>query len=379
MKRSIKTVSVVLIGSMLMSLSACQDNNTDEVSDLADDVAKYTVNRYYNKLSALTENGDDKLKEIFREVGDDGFREVIASTLTYEIVEDSLEKDGSDGYTIDVTFTYVDYEEVLEDGSIVTVDEFESAVADCDKVIEETITLEFEEDGSDLLFVNIEDLEVLFPYWDEDLSPVAGVEVSEETEETEDPTPEANGLTVEPVEPTFDDLDQTGNADWTDTQYPDPADYLVEGESYLLPHTNILFTVPSDTDFDDEWSYDGFSDFHTLDLSGYWGRTYMDYYIVVYGGNESCFSQNAYTYRDESVQTESENVRGYASHEVSQYDITIGDVTYEGMLSTVTRRNGETHYIYVVCIGNNNIRYNVIIESGDINNIYNFAENFSVV
>ena len=127
MKRTKKTVSMILASSMLMSLCACQDKSMDEVLDLAEDVAKYTCDLDYKKLSKLTEDGDEDLEEIFEGIGDDGFREVIASTLEYEIDEDSLEKDGKKGYTVDVTFTYVDYEEVLEDDEIISVDDFEDA------------------------------------------------------------------------------------------------------------------------------------------------------------------------------------------------------------------------------------------------------------
>ena len=114
MKRFTKSVAVMLSASMLMTLGACQDNSRNEVLDLAEDVAEYTVNRNYSKLSKLTEDGDEDLAEIFEAIEADDCREVVASTLEYEIDEDSLEKDGKTGYTIDVTFTYADYEDVLE-------------------------------------------------------------------------------------------------------------------------------------------------------------------------------------------------------------------------------------------------------------------------
>ena len=113
-------------------------------------------------LSLSTDSGEDQ-NEI---------RELIASTLSYEVDEDSFEGDfmGKEG-SIDIVFTYVDYEaafdgyEIFED-----VDQAEALLDDCDDKIEETITFDFEKDGSDIICTNIGDIEKLFPYADEEFS-----------------------------------------------------------------------------------------------------------------------------------------------------------------------------------------------------------------
>nr|MCR5529296.1 hypothetical protein [Saccharofermentans sp.] len=109
MKKFKSALSVLVAASVMTSLCSCDlggGKDTDEVLDLAEDVCKYTTDLDYKKLSGMTEDGDDKLEEIFDAVGEDEVLDIIASTLEYEIDEDSFEKDGKKGYTVDVTFTY---------------------------------------------------------------------------------------------------------------------------------------------------------------------------------------------------------------------------------------------------------------------------------
>ena len=163
--KSKKIMAVILTASILMSVSSCRDKKADEVLDLAEAIANYTCDRNYKMLVKYNREGDEDLMEILEAVEDDEYKEVIASTLAFEFEESSLKKHGKNEYTVDVTFSYVDYEKVLEDEDIESVEDFEDAVDDCDDFIEEEITLEFEVDGSKIIFVNIDDLEDLFPYW----------------------------------------------------------------------------------------------------------------------------------------------------------------------------------------------------------------------
>nr|MCR5527728.1 hypothetical protein [Saccharofermentans sp.] len=313
-------------------------------------------------------------------VGEDEVLDIIASTLEYEIDEDSFEKDGKKGYTVDVTFTYVDYEKVLDVEEIVTSDMFEDMVKDSDDVIEESLTLEFEKDGSDILFVNIEDLEDLFPYWDEELSlavignsdsgtggdfnvtPADPSDITDETESTESTT-------------SWVDYDLGGV--WDNDNYPDPAPYLIDGEQYLLPNTNILFTIPADAPVNG-LEYNGIDDSFFM-VGGYWGNTYEDYWTVVDGTDDSCLSENARDIHFGSIDTFSENEPGYVSHEISYIEVTYYGVTYEGILSTVTRANGEIVYHFCVLIGNDDFYYVVNIRTRNMDDIYSFGENFTLI
>lgn len=386
MKKFNKTVAVLLTVSMLMSLGACQDKGQDEVMDLAEEVAKYTADRNYSKLAKLTEDGDEDLEEIFEGIEDDGYREVIASTLEYEIDEDSLEKDGSSGYTIDVTFTYVDYEEVLDDEDIFSVDDFEAAVDDCDEVVEVTITLEFEKDGSDILFVNISDLEDLFPYWDEFLAPdITGAEDdiddTDVTATTVNPGNPADTdqttASSETTETTYDYSDYDLGGVWNMSSYPDPEPYYEDGVTYLLPNTDILFTVPEDAPVSGV-NYNGI-DYPFFMVGGYWGHTWEDYYSIVDGQPYSCWSQEALDRRYESIDMFSESEPGYVSHELSTIDVVFCGVTYEAVLSTIQRANGEVIYHCEVIIGNDDFYYIISIRTRDMNDIINFGQNFTIV
>ena len=382
MKKFTKAISVLVAASVMTSLCSCdltKDKSMDEVLDLAEDVCKYTSDLDYKKLSKMTEDGDDKLEEIFEGVEDDGFREIVASTLEYEIDEDSLEKDGKTGYTVDVTFTYVDYEKVLDVEEIVTVDMFEDMVKDSDDVNEETITLEFEKDGSDILFVNIDDLEDLFPYWDEELSPavnggvsgdlnVSPADPSDITEPTEDTEPSD-------TTPSLTEYDLGGV--WDNDNYPDPAPYLIDGEQYLLPNTNILFTVPEDAPVSG-LDYNGVDDCFFM-VGGYWGTTYEDYYSIVDGTDESCYSESARELHFGNIDLFSESEPGYVSHEISYMEVTYYGVTYEGILSTITRSNGEIIYHFCVLIGNDDFYYTINIRTRNMDDITSFGENFTLV
>ena len=377
MKKFGKALSVLLLTAMTMSLGSCdlaKDKSMDEIADLAEDVCKYTADLDYKKLSKMTEDGDEELEEIFEGIEDDGFREVVASTLEYEIDEDSLEKDGKKGYTIDVTFAYVDYEEVLEDDSVITVEDFEDAVEDCEEKIEESITLEFEKDGDDILFVNIGDLADLFPYWDEALAPdVTGVVGNIDADPTVSDTSATD--TSETTDDYWSDYELGGV--WDDDRYPDPEPYLIDGEQYLLPNTNLLFTVPADAPATG-MTENGIDSCFFM-IGGYWGNTWEDYYSLVDGTHESCFSESAQELHYSNIDMFAEGEPGYVSHEVTTMEVTVCGVTYEGVLATITRANGEIVYHYQVLIGNEDFYYVLSIRTRNLDDIINFGENFTLV
>ena len=64
--------------------------------------------------------------------------------------------------------------------------------------------------------------------------------------------------------------------------------------------------------------------------------------------------------------------------EISYVDLTIGDITYEGVLATVTNDSGSTTYFYVVTIGNEDICYDVYIQTTDLDFIEDIHQYFDV-
>ena len=383
MKNTRKTVSVILTASMLMSLCACQDKSADEVLDLAEDVANYTCDMDYKKLSKLTEDGDEKLEERFESIEEDDFKKAIAATLEFEFAEDSLEKYGKTGYTVEVTFTYVDYEEVMDESGITSLSDWEDALDDCDELVEETITLEFEKDGSDILFVNIDDLEDLFKYYDEDIigsvledgdaaaEPVVDDDADIVDGDDAEPTATATPTPAPSATPT----PAPTSSSWDNANYPDPADYFVQDQCYLLPETNILFTAPAtlSTISGPEAGDDFFM------LTALWEYSMNEAFSIMEGAHVSCTGDSALQFRDSMADTYASTVTSYQSHTMEYIDLEIAGDTYECALATITTESGETVYVLVAMIGNDDCYYMLLATSSNMDNINELPSYFSRV
>ena len=171
MKNARKALSMILAVSVMGSTCSCSAKFEEGVLDQADKLGKYILDRDYKKIEKMADDGDEKLEAILplstdTSMLDNDAREIIASTLTYEVDEDSFEGDfmGKEG-SVDIVFTYVDYEKAIEDITIFEdMDAFEAAIEDCDDKVEETITFEFVKDGGDVVCTNIGDIADLFPY-----------------------------------------------------------------------------------------------------------------------------------------------------------------------------------------------------------------------
>ena len=177
MKELRKALSLTLSLAMLVSSTSCSAKFGESVTDKTEKLCDAILDRDYKKIEKMASKGDKKLEGLLP-LSTDGLeedneaREIIASTLQFEIDEDSFEGDflGREG-SIDVTFTYVDYEKAVEDITIFEeIDAFEAAIEDCDDTVEQTITFEFEKDGSDIVCTNIGDIADLFPYSSEEFN-----------------------------------------------------------------------------------------------------------------------------------------------------------------------------------------------------------------
>ena len=114
MNRTKRLIATALCASMALSTCSCSKKFENNVIDVADKLGGYIVDRNYNKLEKMTEDGDDDIEDIFSMLTDtpedkqQEARQIIASTLSYEVDEESFEGDfmGKEG-SIDVVFTYV--------------------------------------------------------------------------------------------------------------------------------------------------------------------------------------------------------------------------------------------------------------------------------
>lgn len=294
MRRKIRTLSLIIFASMLLQLCSCADKALDKIPKLAEDICGDVSIRDYDKLMEGSRFEDEALEEIFDLIGEDEAKEMIADTLTYEIDPDSLQKTDKSSYSIDVTFSYVDHTSVLEDENIVSADDFKAGIQDSSELIEVNITLVFHKDGSDLFFMNIGDMEKLFPYADDEIMfHEAAEELTDEDLNTEDLQAESDPAEITETEDREDDDD--GVIDISDPNHRD----IDGGDTFVLPGTDILVTVPEDATVDDRslrnavdircnYVSDDDTDFYTFMIttegfSGYdpyYGDTVMDQYIA---------------------------------------------------------------------------------------------------
>lgn len=172
-----KALSVVLAMAVMGSTCSCSAQFEKGALNQADKLGGYIQDRDYKKIEKMADGKDKDLEAILSLDSDVSSeekeaRELIASTLTYEVDEDSFEGDffGKEG-SVDVTFTYVDYEKATKDVDLFEdIEQFEALIEDCDDVIEETITFEFVKDGSSTVCTNIGDIAKLFPYAEEEFN-----------------------------------------------------------------------------------------------------------------------------------------------------------------------------------------------------------------
>ena len=165
--------ALLLSFALLSGITSCgQEDYSGKILTCADFISEYAVERKYVEIASMSTGTDPELREFMSMSTDSAtiYRAQLAieSTLQYEVLEDTLECYGSDKTgTVDVEFTYCDYEEVLDSEPIfLSMDDFEEAVYNCNEKIEVTLTYEFKYIDGLVKLTNIQDLNELFPYRD---------------------------------------------------------------------------------------------------------------------------------------------------------------------------------------------------------------------
>ena len=157
-----KIAASAMAATMIMSMTGCSllggGKAKQEVLDAADSFASNLCALKTSKVTgAMADLDDDQIEEIefgFEAISSDEILSAIASTLAYEIDEDSVEADAKKGEaSVDVVFTYVDadavYEDVIDDDG--DEDDFIDALGDSDDVVEVEVTIEFTLDDDEWL------------------------------------------------------------------------------------------------------------------------------------------------------------------------------------------------------------------------------------
>lgn len=151
-----KATAVLMCLTVLAGSTSCAAKTRDRIVDSVDHFAELVIKRKYDKLEALSTEGDEDLKTMMSLSEDSSdlneqARVVIMDTMTYEIDEESFE--GGATYrinSIDVTFEYVDFDKLENLDFYADIDEFREDVERCSDTVRKTVTLEFvsgEDDG----------------------------------------------------------------------------------------------------------------------------------------------------------------------------------------------------------------------------------------
>ena len=179
-----KALAVLLSTTYILSSAGCAflDKSKDEILDVADPYAKNLASLNISKLvkstvKDLKDDADEWEAKLDFSEGDlytadaAAALDSIASTISYEIDEESVEADGKKGKgSIEITFSIADYESVLEDEEIRNVEDFVSEIESA-KTKDIEITLEFEKDDDNWLCSNYDDVfETLYAFTDEEYS-----------------------------------------------------------------------------------------------------------------------------------------------------------------------------------------------------------------
>ena len=173
MKKTIRTVlSVTVASSMILSMASCSlfDKAKEQILEAADAYADNMCKPAISKIIKATNDDIEEDADLWTEAltfsaGDlydadqAAALQAIADTLSYEVVEDSVEGSTKDGEgSVDVVFTIADWQSVLENDEAMTdVDSFIAAIGEAETNEIET-TIEFELEDEEWLGSNYEDV-----------------------------------------------------------------------------------------------------------------------------------------------------------------------------------------------------------------------------
>lgn len=175
-----RTLAAFLAGSMVLSCVSCGlFVNKEEIIEAADAFAGSLIKMNAKKTFKLTtEKKSGKLEKEFEELFDpdnysseqNKFIEAVADTITYEILEDTLET-GKDSASVDACFTVVDYESALDDEEFENIDSVVDAIEDCDDEEEILVTIELVKVDDSWLVDNMKDkgYKKIFAFLDQEL------------------------------------------------------------------------------------------------------------------------------------------------------------------------------------------------------------------
>jgi len=173
-----KTVSLLVSSAVLLAaLSGCTGSgmtaDTDDIIDAAEKISDLIISRDDVRLQNLIDGRYQLISSslVFDDDGpDEGtlqLRNAIADTMEYQVIEDSCEAVSSTEGNVDVTFSFADYEKVLEDGAFSDASEASEAISSCEDRMEITVNMDLVFKDDDWKLYNFDVIPDCFPFEDE--------------------------------------------------------------------------------------------------------------------------------------------------------------------------------------------------------------------
>ena len=197
-------VLLIAIALVVASLILVPDNKG--LYRAADRFAEALIAQDADKILKLTNDKKGDAADEFRLLIDTStctadqkaFISAVTDTMSYEIDEDTL-VNNKDTASVEVVFTMVDYESVLNENSFSDINAVSAALRESDAKKEVVVELEFEKNGDDWLVSNLKDKDYrkLYSFYDYEINLVWVIVPTTEPEEVSEIVP-----TTEPVETT---------------------------------------------------------------------------------------------------------------------------------------------------------------------------------
>ena len=168
---SVLALSLVLISASCAGGSSLNDSKREEALDACSDIASYLCDRDAVRLENVVDGRFDTVSSsiVFDDDTEDAdditIREKIASTMTYEIHEDSLTdgQSGNDVY-VDVDFSIVDYQALFDSTSFSDASSAVDALDSFDQTVTIPYSMHLVFKNDMWMLYNFESIPELYPY-----------------------------------------------------------------------------------------------------------------------------------------------------------------------------------------------------------------------
>ena len=173
-----KAIALLVMLSIITSLVSCSlkkerqaEVDSEPVIETTKKIADALKRCDIDDLEKYCDDNTEDIKKAMPYVDVDSktsektfIKKAIASTLEYEIDEDSFESSKrGQKCSLDVEFTYKDYNEIIDE-DFFDIEAFKSRLNGVSETVDIKVTLKFEEDDDNFILVNSDELTELYEY-----------------------------------------------------------------------------------------------------------------------------------------------------------------------------------------------------------------------